>query len=366
MSGSIGISSYGALDQILASATSLRNQYATLQQQTTTGLISQNYAGLGSTSSQVMDLTAAINQGTAYTQSITEAQGKASAMQNVLTQIGSIVSNMSASVGTISGSTPASSVTSLAQQASDDLSQIASLLNTQYGGDYIFSGADTGNAPIPSPQNITSSGMFTQIGAQVGALATVPTTPPLSTVISNTVSIAASTAAGTTIFSSYLTGAGATEGSTSPTQVQIGPSSSVTLDLPANQNVGATSDPSINGTGSAINDIIRSLAVVANSTSSMVSNPDFSQLMQNVSTTLTSAGSTLAQESGYIGISQNTMTAAANAQSSTQTLLQTQLTNLTNVDMATAISNLQAVSNQLESSYSLLGEVTHLNLASYL
>jgi flagellar hook-associated protein 3 FlgL len=366
MSSTTGISSYGALDQILASTSALRSQYATLQEQTTTGLVSQNYAGLGSASSQAMDLTAAINQGKAYAQSITQAQGKASAMQNVLSQIGSIVSNMSSSAGTISGSTPGSSVTAMAQQATQDLSQIASLLNTTFGGDYIFSGTDTANPPIPSPQNITSSGMFTQIGAQVSALATVPTTPPVATVISNTVSIAASTAAGTTIFSSYLTGAGSTEGSTAPTQVQIGPYSSVTLDLPANQNVGAVSDPSINGTGSAINDIIRSLSVVANSTSAMISNPDFAQLMQNVSTTLTSAGGTLAQESGYIGISQNTMTSAANAQSSTQTLLQTQLTNLTNVDMVTAISNLQAVSNQLQSSYALLGQVSHLNLASYL
>jgi flagellin-like hook-associated protein FlgL len=366
MSGAIGFSSYGSLDQILASTSSLRNQYTTLEEQTATGLVSQNYAGLASVSSQVMDLTAAINQGTAYTQSITQAQGKASSMQDVLSQIGTIVSNMSASAVAVSASTPGSTVTAMAQQATDDLSQIASLLNTTYAGDYIFSGADTANPPIPSPDSITSSGMFTQIGAQVSALATVPTTPPVATVIANTVSIAASTAAGTTIFSSYLTGAGATSGSTAPVQVQIGPSQSVTLDLPANQNVGAVSDPSINGTGDAISDIMRSLAVVANSTSGMVSNPDFSTLMQNVSQTLTSAGTTLSQESGYIGISQDAMTAAANSQSSMQTVLQTQLTGLTDVDMPTAISNLQAVSNQLQTSYTLLGEVSSLNLAKYL
>jgi flagellar hook-associated protein 3 FlgL len=364
MSGTTGISSYGTLGQILASASSLRSQYAALLEQTNTGLVSQSYSGLASVSSQVMDLSATIDQGNAYTQSINQGQAKASVMQNVLTQLGTLVSQMAASSNALSASSPASTVTAMAQQANQDLSQIASLLNTTYEGSYVFSGADTANPPIPG--SITNSGLFTQIGAQVSKLATVPTTPPVATIISNTVSIAASTASGTTIFSSYLTGAGASAGSTAPVQVQIGPSESVTLDLPANQNVGAVSDPSIDGTGNAISDIVRSLAVVANSSSSMVSNPDFETLMQNVSTTLTSAGNTLAQESGYIGISQDAMTAAASSQSATQTLLTTQLTDLTNVDMPTAISNLQAVNNQLQTSYSLLGEVSRLNLASYL
>ena len=34
--------------------------------------------------------------------------------------------------------------------------------------------------------------------------------------------------------------------------------------------------------------------------------------------------------------------------------------------MPTAISNLQEVSNQLQTSYTILGEVSKLNLASYL
>ena len=91
----IGVSSYSTLDQLLATADS-RHQYATLQEQTTTGLVSQSYSDVASVSSQILDLSAAINQGNAYTQNITQAQGQASAMQNVLTQLGTIVSNMAA------------------------------------------------------------------------------------------------------------------------------------------------------------------------------------------------------------------------------------------------------------------------------
>jgi flagellar hook-associated protein 3 FlgL len=358
MSGALGISSYSTLDQLLASDNSLNIQYAALQAQTSTGLVSQSYSGLASVSSQVLDLTATINQGNAYTQNITQAQGQASAMQNVLTQLGSLVSNMASSTLTISPSTPSSDVTSLAQQASNDLSEVASLLNTTYEGNYVFSGADTANPPVTSPDGLTSSSSFTNIGSLVSSFALGSGTASASALISNASSIMAT--GGT--FSAYLTAAVTTP--VTPPQVEIGPSEYVTVGLPATQNVGAASDPS--GTGSAITDILGSLAVIANSTSATASGSNFTTLMQNVSATLTSAGNTLAQESGYIGQSQDTMTAAASTQSSAQTVLTTQLSSLTNVDMPTAISNMQEVSNQLQTSYTILGEVSKLNLASYI
>ncbi len=361
MSGTIGTSSYGTLDRILASASSLRTQYSSLQEQTTTGLISQSYSGLASASSQVIDLTALSNQNNAYLQSINQAQGKASVMQNALSQIGTLVNNMASGALSAAGSSSPGAVASLAQSAGQALSQLVSILNTSYAGDYVFSGADTANPPIPSPSTVTTSGMYTQIGTAVSALTTTPSATPIGTVIASTVAAAASTAPGTTIFSSYLTGAGA---SAAPVTVAIGPSNSVVLDLPANKNVGAVS--AAGGTGNAINDVIRSLAVMANSTGTMSANPDFKTLMQNVSTTLASAGTTLAQESGQIGLSQNTMTAASTSYSSMQTILTTQLSNLTNVDMATAVSKMQAVNTQLQSSYQVLAAMNKLNLASYL
>jgi flagellar hook-associated protein 3 FlgL len=363
MSSTIGSSSYGTLDRMLVSASSLRDQYATLQEQTTSGLVSQSYFGLATVSSQVLDLTAESSQNTAYTQAILNAQGKASIMQNALSQLGTLVSTMASNALSVTGSSPGSAVTGMAQQAGQALAQLVSVLNTTYGGDYVFAGADTSNPPVPSPGSVATSGMYTGIGAAVSALATIPSTPPVATMIANTVAIASSTAAGTTIFSPYLAAVGTTA---TPVTVRIGPSDNVILDLPANRNVGAVSDPSINGTGSAISDIIRSLAVMANSTSAMASNPDFQKLIQDAATTLTSAGATLAQESGRIGQTQNALTAATASHASMQTLLTNQLTNLTNVDMATAISHLQTVNSQLQASYKVLGEVSSLNLASFL
>jgi flagellin-like hook-associated protein FlgL len=364
VSGAVGGATYGALNQILAASTSLGTQIGTLQQQVSSGKVTESYSGLASAASQVQALNEALSQTNAYTATITTAQGKATAMQDALTQIQSLVSTMASATLGLTGSSASSSVDGVATQAQQALQQLGSLLNTTYGGDYVFSGADTANPPVPAPDNITSSAMYTQIGTAVAALATTPSTTPVATVIANTVTAAASPSAG--VFSSYLTGAGATAGATAPVQVQIGTNESVTLDLPANQNVGAVSDPSIDGTGNAITDVMRALAVVANSTGTMAGNPDFATLMQNAATTLTSANTTLAQESGQIGLSQQAMTTATNAYSTTQTNLSARLSNLTDVNMASAISQLQTVSNQLEASYRVISMASSLDLASYL
>jgi flagellar hook-associated protein 3 FlgL len=301
MTSAIGTSSYGTLDRMLASAGSLRDQYATLQQQTTSGLVSQSYAGLASVSSQVLDLTAATSQNDAYTHAITQAQGKASVMQNALSQLSTLVSSMATSALSVSGSTSASAVTSMAQQAGQALSQLVSVLNTTYGGDYVFAGADTSHAPA----------------------ALAPLTPLPSPGATFSVSFAASVT------------------------VQIGPSQSVILGSSA--------------TSGAISSIVQQLVVMANSTS-----PANSTAMQTAAATLTSAGDTLAQGSGQIGLAQNAMTAATASYSSMQTILASQLSGLVNVDMATAISHLQTVNSQLQASYKVLGEVSSLNLASFL
>ena len=359
MSGAVSAASYGTLGLLLASTTNLKNQVSTLQEQTSTGNVSQNYAGLGTSAGQVLSFNAATVQSNAYSQAITEAQGKASTIQDVLTQIQSVVSSVASNALNVTNSTTGSGVSSVAQQAQQALTQVASLLNTQYGGQYLFSGADTANPPVPDAQNITSSGLYTQIGTQVASLGT----SSASQVIANTVSIASSTAPGTTVFSSYLTGAGSTAAAS---QVQISPSHSVSLDIPANQNVGATSDPSTNTTGSAISDILRGLSVLSNLSGAQVGSSGYSTLVQDSVNTLSSASQTIAAESGAVGITQDTLTSAASENTTLQTAVTTQLSGLTNVDMATAITQLQNVSNQLEASYNVISLARSLTLSNYL
>ena len=367
MSDSITSSVHAAnsLASILAASAKLQTQYSTLQEQSTTGLISQNYAGIAPQSSQVLDLSAAASQGTTYSAVISAAQARASTMQTALGQISTLTSAMATQALQLTQSTANLSVGSVAQQAKQDLQQLSSLLNTQYGGDYVFAGADTGNPPVPSPTTVASSGMYTQIGTAMAGLGATPST--VNAIIASTVASAASNTSGTTVFSTYLSTNAPSGGlNAAGRQIVIGDSQSVSLDYPASQNTNAVSDPTINGTGSATRDILGSLAVLANATTAMSTTTDFAALMQHVSATLTSASATITQESSSLGNTQNTLTTAADAETSSQTVLQGQISDLTQVDMASTISNMTAVNTQLQTSYQVLAMAKSLNLASFL
>ena len=345
MSGVVGGATHTALSRMLAATTSLQAQEATLQEQTTSGKVAQSYAGLAPASAQVLDLSAASRRRATDATPNAAAPGKAAVTQDALAQAGTLATGLATAALGLSASSPASAVEGVAQRARQALAQLGSLLNSSYAGDYVFAGADTANPPVPGA--ITSSGMFAQIGQQVAALATVPTAPAVATVIANTVAIAGSTAAGTTAFSASLSGPAAAM----PT-VAIGDNQQGSVSVPANSG--------------AMGDIMRGLAVLANSTGPMAANPDFATLMKDAATTLNAAAGTLTQAGAQLGLTQNAMTAASAAHGSLQTVLKSQLSGLTDVNMAEAVSRLQAVTNQLTASYKVIGMTSSLNLASYL
>ena len=89
--------------------------------------------------------------------------------QSALTHIQSIAANFYAQLNTVQG-VNASAVDTIAASARDALSQVASQLDTQNGGVYVFAGQDTANPPVPDPDKILTSGFYTQINAAVGGL----------------------------------------------------------------------------------------------------------------------------------------------------------------------------------------------------
>ena len=76
------------------------------------------------------------------------ATGRMSVAQTALTQIQSIAAYFYAQLNTVQG-VNASAVDSIAASARDALGQVASALNTQDGGVYVFAGQDTANPPVP-------------------------------------------------------------------------------------------------------------------------------------------------------------------------------------------------------------------------
>ena len=190
--------------------------------------------------------------------------------QTALTQISSLASSLNAQIADLNDITP-EQVDIVASTAKSALQQVASLLDTADGGSYVFAGTDSANPPVPQPDQIATSGLYTQIAASVGALAT----NGAAATASATLAIASSNAAGTTPFSATIGSAPTIEAGGQTVQVGV----------LANANTLAVSAGG-STTGSYMRDILRSLATLANLSSSQVNEAGFTGLVQDTKTCL--------------------------------------------------------------------------------
>ncbi len=162
--------------------------------------------------------------------------GRMAVTQTAMTNIQSIAANFYAQLNNMDG-VNASAVDSIAASARDALSQVASQLDTQNGGVYVFAGQDTANPPVPDPDNIadgTANTFFGQIKSDVGRLGNPDSA---ATVAQNTLADAVFGSPASP-FSTYLS---ATDPPALPT-VQVGQNSAETIGLPASHN-GLISQP---------------------------------------------------------------------------------------------------------------------------
>ena len=119
--------------------------------------------------------------------------------QTAMTQIQQIAATFVADIPNLNG-LESTEVDSVAAQANAALQQVADLLDTQDGSSYVFGGQDSANPPVPSPDNILTSGFYTQINAAVAGLST----NGASATTAATLAIASSNATGTSPFSAYM------------------------------------------------------------------------------------------------------------------------------------------------------------------
>ena len=174
MSGSItmtGVTGNATLSRLILDSAATRHRLDTLTNQVSTGLVADNYAGLGTGAPVSLALHPQIANMQTWQNNVDVATGRMSVAQSALTEIQSIAAYFYAQLNTVQG-VNASAVDSIAASARDALGQVASALNTQDGGVYVFAGQDTANPPVPDPQHPdgTSGTFFGEIQAAVGQL----------------------------------------------------------------------------------------------------------------------------------------------------------------------------------------------------
>ncbi len=355
----IGAANYGVLGRLIADAATVHDKLDRLTDQASTGLIGDSFAGLGAGAPVSLNLRPEIGNLQAWQNNIDAATGRMGVTQTAMTQIQSIAADFYAQLNNLNGIN-AGEVDSVAAAARDALGQVASLLDTQQGGVYVFAGQDNANPPVPDPDAILSSGFFTQIRSEVGNLAA----NGAAATAANTLAIAGSNIAGTSPFSTYLSQPAATLQPQIPT-IQVGAGRSPPVALLASCNASVASSGS-STTGSYMRDTLRALATLGSLSSGQINVAGFQALVQDTRTSLSGAISAMAGDAGVLGETQSSLAATRTRLADTATALTGQVSSAEDVDMAATLSQLSLVQTQLQGSYQLIAGMSGLSLVKFL
>jgi flagellar hook-associated protein 3 FlgL len=351
----ISSAGYPGLAQVLAGLTQTRKHLDTLTQQAASGFVSDTYAGLNGAAPVALSLSPRIDSLQASQNNIDAASGPAQVTQIAMTRIQAITANLVSQLPSLNGLS-STAVDTVAASARDALSQVANLLNSQYGDVYVFAGQDSSNPPVPNADQIGSSAFFTQISAAVGGLSVNGAASTAAT----TLAIAGS--GGTSPFSTYLS---QPVTSLSTASVATGDGQSQSIGLLASGNTSALSTGT-STTGSYMRDLMRALATVGSMSSSQMNDPGFAALVEDTRASVTDATSAMSTDVGILGQQQSNLTTMKSTLNDTMIAMTGQLTSAQNVDMARTLSELTLTQTQLQASYQLIATTSGLSLAKFL
>ncbi len=353
MSGALAATGLGGLTQIVGDAARTKQTITQLTTETSSGLISQNFAGLGTGAAVTLDLSpqlAANAQIQANTQSAGTIQ---TAAQSAMGQIESIASSFASQATQMIGI--GGTTAGVAANAQSALTQIATLLDTKVGSVYVFAGQNSADPPIPDPADINSSAFAQAIQAAVAGLAAN------GQAATSAATLAIASPGGTSPFSAAL------EGGVAPAQVDLGGGNFVSVAPLANANSNAASaGVGTTSTGSYTRDILRGLATLGALTDAQSTGADFTPLVQDTITSLQGAVSAINSDIGALGDKQNQVTAAQNDAASTAVALKTQISDVQDADLAQVATQLSSAQTQLQASYQLISNFSSLSLVKYL
>jgi flagellar hook-associated protein 3 FlgL len=342
------------LSTLITNSGVVHRQLETLSEQASTGLVSQTYAGLGARASVSLNLNPQLATLQTEQDNIGQATGRMQVTQSAMTQIQQIAATFVSDMPKLSNLTP-SAVDTVAANARQALTQVANLLDTKQGDTYVFSGQDTANPPVPSPDQILQSQFYTQINNAVSGLSTAGTAG------TSAQTLAIASVGGASPFSAYMS---QPVSAISAPVVQSGEGSTIQTGLLASANSAVVSSGST--TGSYMRDLMRALATIGSMTSSQASDPNFTSIVQDTTTSLNGVVSAMASDVGVLGNNQAALTSIQTHLSDTATALTGQVSAVQEVDMAATLSNLTATQTQLQASYRLISGANSLSLVNFL
>lgn len=296
------IATFSQTQSLINSTMRTQSAYAQAQTQISSGLKSDSYEGIASDTSQVLNLenqySTLVTRSELAQSALDRSESMYSAVSSLLDLGNSFLSDLSAAISGVGYEDD-----SLQTVAEQGLEQIASLLNTQVAGRYLFSGSATNSAPV-------------DLDSYTGALSSPSTAD-----------------------TSYYTG---------NDYIQ-----SVTL------SDGFTLDYGVTADNEAFEEIIRAFSLASNNPSDETALTEAYELLSNALDDLAVLNADISQGS-------QTLDQVIDDQLSELNLIDTLISNLTEVDLAEVSVRLEELETQLEAAYSVTTRLLNLNLTDYL
>jgi len=296
------VSTAGLYQTLLSGAMTTQSNYAQASIRQSSGLIGSSFSDYGADSQRLIDVEGEITNLQSWSSNAAIAGTR---VQSAYSAIGTMIDTLTTLKTTISAAISGTSTTGLDETASQYLEELAQQLNTQSGGRYLFGGSDTDSAPVD--------------------LTSYPATSPPSASTADT---------------SYYAGNG------DVAQVTVGSGQRISY--------GVTAD------NSAFEKALRACAIVASSD-------------DNDSTTLEGAFDLASEALTELSNLQATLSVTASRLSDRQGVLadtltaaQSTLSDVKNIDVASAALAVTNYSNQLQASFSALSSVMKVRLTDYL
>lgn len=138
------IATFSQSSKVLQMAMASQAKLSNLQEQQASGLKATSYDGLGSDAGRIVDLSVTIFRSNARISMAELVASRSEMTSSALGDMSDLLTNMRASVSATSTDTEIASLQTSAEAALEDL---ASLINTQFEGRYLFAGSNTETSP---------------------------------------------------------------------------------------------------------------------------------------------------------------------------------------------------------------------------
>lgn len=285
---------------------SVQSQLADATRQSSSGMKSDSYSGVSDNSYVISTLSAEISESSAYADLAERIQSRVEMYYSTLNDMVDLLSDMLAD---ISGalSTGSTDVAGINESATAALSTMASLLNTQYEDRYLFAGSATNTAPV-------------SIDVADYPAMTTPSTTDTNYYSGNSDIASAKVADGTII------------------------------------EYGLTADQE------PFEKALRALNLTAYASSDPIDEAALTEAMALIE----DAVEGIADLQTQVSLTQDELEAIVDMHTDFQLTAEGIVTDLSEVDLAEAMVNLETLSVQLEASYSVAGQIVDMSLFEYL